>query len=727
MGMVWSASSGYMLVGVDLWWHGNPADGFVTVEVKVLAKSDGYGHNFSSNWHKWGDSGEARGGFQFHSGFGSTVEKQLDYWSYTVPTQYGREGSVYVGAEIGPIWNGGHPVVENRISIPARPVNTPPMPRDVSAFRVTDSQINVSWAGVPASDSSPVDRYAIERRADRDNSWVSVAKVGRESSTYSDRGVSAGHVYKYRVRSENASGNSEWSESGPVFTKPPTPSRVKAVKNTDGSIKVTWESSAQFNPTQWDIYDGDEKIHSILDNVSQMEWIHRNPPLSKKHSYRIVFVGGDVSSDKSAPSNVIQLLSPPNDADPISNGVYFPSDSPVVVKWRYNPTDSSPQTRAIIVFRRDDGDPFAVGFTNQVDVKTDQQQASIGTLSPGTYAYSVMTFGMHSTPSDPTNTGYFYVEDRPKVSLLEPATSSVKTSFTSAKWSYSHAGGSKQSSAVIRLVDNSTNEVVEKITIIGDATSTPLSTYLKDGGSYTISVVSTNEHGVDSLAAEKRISVSYEKPPVPKVYVSWDDNYGRTLVRVENPAPTAGKPAAVRNRVERSNDGGITWEIITDILPVSGSLNDYESLSHGTVKYRVTAISSLPSSSVAEVSIDISSWAMWISGSTDFSISVPLRWDPVHSCKMGLTNRKIYRFAGRKHGVELSGTHRSKSLSLSSTLFDEDWYLIQRLEELSYTPGPFLYRDPMGRIVYCSMSDISADRALSGKWSVKMDIEEVDR
>ena len=141
----------------------------------------------------------------------------------------------------------------------------------------------------------------------------------------------------------------------------------------------------------------------------------------------------------------------------------------------------------------------------------------------------------------------------------------------------------------------------------------------------------------------------------------------------------------------------------------------------------MTAISSLPSSSVAEASIEVDSWAMWISGSSDFSMSVPLRWDPVHSCKMGLTNRKIYRFAGRKHGVELSGTHRSKSLSLSSTLFDDDWYLIQRLEELSYTPGPFLYRDPMGRVVYCSMSDVSADRALSGKWSVKLDIEEVDR
>ena len=59
-------------------------------------------------------------------------------------------------------------------------------------------------------------------------------------------------------------------------------------------------------------------------------------------------------------------------------------------------------------------------------------------------------------------------------------------------------------------------------------------------------------------------------------------------------------------------------------------------------------------------------------------------------------------------------------------LFDEDFPLIQRLEELSYLPAPFLYRDPMGRRVYCSVRDFTADRALSGKWSVKIEIEEVD-
>ena len=40
--------------------------------------------------------------------------------------------------------------------------------------------------------------------------------------------------------------------------------------------------------------------------------------------------------------------------------------------------------------------------------------------------------------------------------------------------------------------------------------------------------------------------------------------------------------------------------------------------------------------------------------------------------------------------------------------------------------GPFLYRDPMGRRVYCTVKDFNADRALSGKWSVKLEVEEVD-
>ena len=33
----------------------------------------------------------------------------------------------------------------------------------------------------------------------------------------------------------------------------------------------------------------------------------------------------------------------------------------------------------------------------------------------------------------------------------------------------------------------------------------------------------------------------------------------------------------------------------------------------------------------------------------------------------------------------------------------------------------------MGRRVYCSVRDVSLDRALSGKWQVKIEVEEVDR
>jgi len=183
----------------------------------------------------------------------------------------------------------------------------------------------------------------------------------------------------------------------------------------------------------------------------------------------------------------------------------------------------------------------------------------------------------------------------------------------------------------------------------------------------------------------------------------------------------------VRNRVERSDDGGHTWAIITEDLPMSGSLSDYEALSHGAVSYRVTATSDLPSSSVVTKELPIESWAMWLGGGENFGLTVPLRWDPLHSCKTGLVNRKIHRFAGRTKGVEMSSKHREKTLSLSAVLTDENWDLLQRLEELSYLPAPFLYRDPMGRRVYCSVRDVSLDRALSGKWQVKIEVEEVDR
>ena len=721
MSTVWSASSGYMFVGVGLEWSGDPSSGSVTVTATVTACSDGYGHSFSSAWSWWGYYGSGSEGFSFSSGYGQTVYKQLSQWSFTVPLEYGREKTVTIGASLGPIWNGGHPSVGNTLTLPARPLELPNAPTKVTASRVSDQQINVEWVAPASGESNPIDYFVVERRVDESDQWVIVAPV-KGAVSFADMNVAPGHKYSYRVKSDNAAGGSEYVEAErPVFTTPPAPVNVRAVKDASGDIVVTWENKAPYMPTRWEVYDGDKLAALVTLDVEKCRWVHSSPRLDVTHQYQVVCVGGGVSSPRSEPSNVVQLLARPNAPEPTSDGLYFPADEPVTLGWRFNATDSSPQTRFKLEYAlRKSGVQGSV-----FDQPSSKQQCVVGVLPRGVYEYWVQTWGLHADPSPVSRRALFYVESRPVVSIQSPG-QVVKASFIDVSWAYSAMGGPVQTKAIVELFQG-VDQLVETQVARGSQASVRLKTYLKNGVSYRVSVTAVNAHGVRSKTVSQLFLVEYEQPPTPRVYPEWDDEVGCVRVRVVNPSPGAGKPAAVRNRVERSDDGGLTWVILTEDLPVSGMILDYQSPSHGSVSYRVTATSDLPSSSTTTESIDVESWAMWIGGGQDFSMTVPLRWDPVHSCKMGLAQRKLHRFAGREHAVEMCGRHREKTLSLSAVLFDEDFPLIQRLEELSYLPAPFLYRDPMGRCVCCAVTSLSVDRALSGKWSVKIEVEEVDR
>lgn len=722
MATVWSASSGYMFIGIALSWSGNPSSGSVTVTAEVTACSDGYGHDWTSQWSWWGYSGSGSAPFSFHSGFGQTVYKQISKWSFNVPLKYGSTTKVGIGASLGPIWNGGRPAVENYITLPARPISAPNAPTGARATRVSDSQITVSWIAPLSTDARPVGSYVVERRADESPSWGVVAQV-RGATSLASLNVSAGHRYVYRVKAVNSAGGSAYAQADQVYTTPPAPINVRAEKNVDGDIVVTWGNKAPYTPTRWDIYDGPTRVGQVTLNTQDTRWVHRSPRLDVTHQYQVVCVGGTLESPKSDLSNVVQLLARPNAPEPVSDGIYFPSDAPVTLAWRHNPTDSSPQTRYVIQYLN----KGTGALSPEIDRRDTAQEASVGLLPAGVYEYWVQTWGLHADGSPVSRRATFYVEDRPLVSILAPD-ETVKTSFTEVAWSYSQTQGAPaQSRARVDLYqDSGLGLLVESQEVRAPVTRVRLAAHLENGQTYRVVVVAANAHGVESLEAVQTFTVAYEQPPAPHVHPEWDEGDGCVRVRVVNPAPEAGKPAAVRNRVERSDDGGVTWATITEDLPVSGTFCDYQSNSHGETRYRVTATSELPSSAATTEGLVIESWAMWIGGGGDFGATVPLRWDPLHSCKTGLANRKLYRFAGRTKAVEVSGRHRAKTLSISSTLFDEDWPLIQRLEELSYMPGPFLYRDPMGRRVYCSIQDVTADRALSGKWGVKLEIEEVD-
>ena len=112
MAIQWSASSGYMSVGVEMWYTGDPHQGYVEVYAQFWLRSDGYGHNFSAKTDWWGNVGVGSETVSFSSPTGATVYKDMGTSHWREDLLPNQERSIGVGYSLGPIWNGGHPSMQ---------------------------------------------------------------------------------------------------------------------------------------------------------------------------------------------------------------------------------------------------------------------------------------------------------------------------------------------------------------------------------------------------------------------------------------------------------------------------------------------------------------------------------------------------------------------------------------------------------------------------------------
>ena len=720
----WSASSGYMSVGIDLSYEGDPNRGWVNVHAIVYARSDGYGHSYSSTWSWWGDCGSGSEGFSFSSGYGATVTKVISDWRFSVWTAYGQAKWVKVGASLGPIWNGGNPSVEAWIQIPARQYQAPGAPTAVTAVRQSERQVLVSWTLPGASIEAPVQQIGVQRRSVGDPQWKQMVWLANASATsWTDTAVPGNDRVEYRVQTWNSGGYSAHADaSSAVTSSVAAPSGVTAAKDSSGSIIVSWLANYPGGGV-FEVFDNGVKVGEspVVSGVAP-SFTHVGPDPQVTHTYTVKQIDGGVSSPLSAPSPTVQLLAQPNPPQLLRpSGTVQSGD--VVFGWRHNPVDSTPQSKGEMRWR-------LRGSATWMTQETGESSQVTLALAAGEYEWQARTKGLHSEVSAWSSVGVVTVADSPGAVIVSPPEGeTVLSSILSLEWSFYQAQGASQAAAEVELLDED-GHAIEKISISGSGKTAALSWKLADKSRYTVRVRVMSSHGIWSEWAAVQFSTDFPLPPAPRVTVEWAESRGTAIISIVNVAPeqeSPATPAAVSNTVERSVDGGESWEIVAEKVGISSTLVDGESLSSGTTAYRVTAMTDLPSSVSVLVELHATSDAMWISGGRGFSTAVPLNWDPQHSTAVGLVNRKVHYFAGRRLGVEMSGTQSKRSVSVSATLLDERLDLIRRLEELSYLPAPFLYRDPLGRRIYGSLSGVQMDRAVGGKWQVSAVLEEVER
>lgn len=142
--------------------------------------------------------------------------------------------------------NDGSARVINNITW-VQPAGTPKpaAPSALTANATSATQINLAWTDNASNETG----FKIERKTGAAGTWSQIATTGANVKIYSNTGLAASTQYYYRVRANNAAGDSAYSNEANATTQaavtaPPAPSNLIATATSTTQVSVTWTDNS---------------------------------------------------------------------------------------------------------------------------------------------------------------------------------------------------------------------------------------------------------------------------------------------------------------------------------------------------------------------------------------------------------------------------------------------------------------------------------------------------
>ena len=735
MAITWGTYEGHQAVGIDVSMSPTSVTkdtASVTLTWKVYTKTDGWDY-FSDN-QTMTMSNALSASTDFVLGLETPGDAVLvGTYTQSVSTSYSATVAKTLVATVSGQVNGGTPSVSRSYTVPKRPPQLPAAATSITTTRVNDTQMTVSWVR-PASASTDANIWTnvkVNRRSSTASAWVTVATLAGTATSWTDTTTGANNSYQYQVVPTNVSGSGTATTAAAYLdTTPSAPSNVVAAK-TGSDIVLTWTSNSPAS-SNFEIYDNAVLLTTVGNVVT---YTHVAPSAAVTHQYTIrAKTDNPVLYSTYGTSNTVQLLAPPNAPTAlVPAGGSYDIDQNVVFSWTHNPVDSSAQRTYQLQFR-------ALGSTGAWTTATEvTSSASTATLSPATIAtyagasgglqWQVRTSGSYTT-ADTTDmspwsaTAIFELSHKPTVTLSVPTDGQfVTTPSLAVTWSYYQADGHTQSDWQA--------DIYQGDTLIASGTGTtettwPTGNVLQNGNAYTVRVRVRENGRLWSDYDTANITVAFPVPLASVVVPTWDWEQGFLNLAVQ--AQSNGvAPDAVSTDISRSIDGGATWTTLVTGLNATTDYQDWTAPVAGTLIYRVTAVTALPSATVTEftVATDPVGRTVYLSCGPGYTTCVRLRFDSELTVTLG-SDVVLNRYAGRRRPVSTSGIGLEESVSVSATVlsaveagaeFPIDGSVASVLRTVFSSIGPRLYRDTQGLTMQCSVSPMSLQLKRLGKVS----------
>ncbi|MHC5140066.1 MAG: fibronectin type III domain-containing protein, partial [Planctomycetota bacterium] len=134
----------------------------------------------------------------------------------TVTTAYSSSvsaGDVISQSPVGSTSVASGTSVDIEVSLGAEPM-VPAAPSGLSATAISKTEIDISWTDNASNETG----FKIERSKRNNGSFVQIATVGANVTSFSDTGLKKNTTYYYRVRATNADGDSAYSNEASAKT-----------------------------------------------------------------------------------------------------------------------------------------------------------------------------------------------------------------------------------------------------------------------------------------------------------------------------------------------------------------------------------------------------------------------------------------------------------------------------------------------------------------------------
>ena len=710
MAVPWGAWSSLSRLGIDLVRTAQSASS-ETWAVSVWVETKGY---VADNYNTITVSGAFThsGNVPVNLGSGGTVKLWESTKSFT--RQYGKNVTQSVAVSLTE-FAAGSPTVTATFTVAARPYSAPNAPGSVSARRSTDRAAVVSWATPSAGEGNPFTAFYIERSVNGGEYGRATHIASTTATSWTDTGTSAGNYYRYRVRAENGSLTSGWTNSGYVYMTPNAPANVVATK--DGAdIVVSWVNRGNGTYTTT-IFEGNTVVKAGIGSGTTSFRVV-SPSTTVPHTYTVAHVAGGLTSSTTA-ANTVQIAVPPNAPTGLApNGEPQPAGDTARLSWTHNPGDNSEQTGYMLGWRRSTSTGYTWVERRGTSAGVYDLPASAATA--GTVYWTVATWGEHATLGAYAPEARFDVVARPTVTVTAPSTAETDTATITI--STPEAGPvAWEAEATIN------GEIVTS----GGYGTAPFTWELTDlPNSATVDVRARVMTRVWSQwTSPKSFRVLYAAPSSPTVTTEWDEADYSLNLAVDNGENFDGdSPATVRavsNKVQYQDADG-TWVTLADGLGVDPVVTDPTPALNRPTAYRVGAVAST----------GVVAWSDTIIADPDkldevtvfnfgdgYGQSAIIRYNPTLSENSGWAFEQSYVFAGQTVPTTIRGRARTLTQKFTGLVMPEQTFAFADVEawrELAGWEGLVWCRRPDAEPVLGVASGVALSPEIWGGYQISL-------